>query len=162
MGEHSLAQWDLTSWPNLLHRKYCCSFYILLATSVKQKQWQEICGKSDSVLLINVIPPLLDKRILFQVTKRHSIFFITPSQIDLALKEAPAGKTGYFKDKRGYFVPNASQTIYISNITTGASSNFSKFTFHLETTLEQINSSFQDQRQSGFSPQKYKGIIYKE
>ena len=53
-------------------------------------------GKLDKVLLIKVILPPLDKYNLFQPAKRCSIFLIMPSQIDLALKEAPNRQPKYF------------------------------------------------------------------
>jgi hypothetical protein len=56
-------------------------------------------GKLERVLFIKVILPPLEKYILFQLAKRRSIFSITPSQIDLALKGNPNGRPRYFKGK---------------------------------------------------------------
>jgi hypothetical protein len=44
-------------------------------------------------------PAPLDKYIIFQLTSRYSIFSITPSQIYLALKEAPNRRPRYFIGK---------------------------------------------------------------
>jgi len=51
------------------------------------------------ILLIEIILPPLDKYIIFQPAKRHSIFSTRPSQIDLALKGAPSRRPKYFKGK---------------------------------------------------------------
>jgi hypothetical protein len=54
--------------------------------------------KLDRMLLIKVIHLPLDKYILSQLAKRHSIFSVTPSQMDLGLEEAPNRRTRYFKE----------------------------------------------------------------
>jgi len=51
----------------------------------------------ERVLFIRVTLPPLDRYIRFQLANRLSIFPRTPSQIDLALKEAPNERPRYFK-----------------------------------------------------------------
>jgi hypothetical protein len=51
------------------------------------------------VLFIKVILQPLDKFALFHPTRQCSIFSITPSQIDLALKWASNGRPRYFIGK---------------------------------------------------------------
>jgi hypothetical protein len=56
--------------------------------------------KLENVLLIKVILLHLHKYIFFQPAKQFFIFSITPSQIDLALNEAPYRRPRYFKGKK--------------------------------------------------------------
>lgn len=72
-----------------------------LATPARRgKRDKKYVGKLDRVLLIKVILPYLDKYIIYQPTKRRSNFSLTPSQIDLALKDPPNGRPRYFKAKK--------------------------------------------------------------
>jgi hypothetical protein len=68
-------------------------------TTGRGKRDMKYVGKLDRVLFIKVILPPLDKYIIFHLAKRHSIFSITPSQIDLALKGAPNRRPRYFIGK---------------------------------------------------------------
>jgi hypothetical protein len=56
-------------------------------------------GKLERVFLIRVILPPLDKYNPFQLANHCSIFSITSSQIDLALKESSKVRPRYFIGK---------------------------------------------------------------
>jgi hypothetical protein len=62
-------------------------------------------GKLDKVPFIKVILPPLDKYIIFHPARMHSIFSITPSQIDLALKGTPNERPRYFIGKEDSIHP---------------------------------------------------------
>jgi hypothetical protein len=68
-------------------------------TNKNEERDKQYLSRLDRVLFIKVILPPLDKYIIFHSTKWHSIFSITPSQIDLALKGAPKRRPRYFIGK---------------------------------------------------------------
>jgi hypothetical protein len=71
-----------------------------LATLAERgKKDKKSVARLGKVLLIKVLLHPLDKYACFQPAKRHSIFSTMPSQIDLALKEAPNRRPGYFLGK---------------------------------------------------------------
>jgi hypothetical protein len=69
------------------------------STCKEREKRHEVHRQIGRVLLIKAVFPPIDKYIIFQPAKRCSIFSITLSQIDLALKEAPNGIPRYFKGK---------------------------------------------------------------
>jgi hypothetical protein len=58
-----------------------------------------------SVLLIRVTLAPLDRYIIFQLASLCLIFSTIPSQMDLALKQAPGGRPRYFKGKEDVHNP---------------------------------------------------------
>jgi len=95
IGEQTLDQltkWYLNSSPKPPYKKSWWNFSIRFATVAgigkRDKKYE---GRLERMLFTRATLPPLDRYIRFQLANRLSIFPTTPSQIDLALKEAPNG-----------------------------------------------------------------------
>jgi hypothetical protein len=100
----------------------------------------EYVCKLDRVLLIEVILPPLDKYILFQPANQCSIISITPSQINLALKEVSNGRPRYFIGKEETQQPRilASPSTLLT-LPTRTNYDLTKFIFKLDVALMHKN-----------------------
>jgi hypothetical protein len=67
-------------------------------------------GKLEMVLFLKVTQPPLDKNPLFQLDNWWSIFSTTPSQVDLALYEAPRENQDTLKAKKRPHSPKCELT----------------------------------------------------
>jgi hypothetical protein len=75
------------------HRKSRWSFSMQLATLVGMgKRDKKYVGRLESMLLIRVTLPLLERYIRFQLANRRSIFSTMTSQIDWGREEVPQPK----------------------------------------------------------------------
>jgi hypothetical protein len=73
--------------------------------SINGERGKKYLGKLDRVSFIKVILPPLDKYVIFHPARMHSIFSITLSQIDLALKGTPNERPRYFIGKEDTMHP---------------------------------------------------------
>ncbi|KAL4653064.1 hypothetical protein ACB092_01G275100 [Castanea dentata] len=102
-----LTKCNLDSPPIPLHRKSLCNFSLRFATFPdKGRRERKYVGKDESVLLMRVTLPSLDKYNLFQPANLCSIFSKIGFQIDKSLNLAPNERLKYFKGREVCPHPN--------------------------------------------------------